>query len=112
MVFVTDIHRTVRELRIDEHTTAEAALDDGTITAGAASEVVSELELELRAGTLAPLYRLALDLHAMVPLLVAPESKADRGYRLRTGRSQVARKAPSLDLDRDIGVPTASRRLS
>jgi inorganic triphosphatase YgiF len=110
-IFVTDIHRTVRVLRIDEHTTAEAALDEGTITAGAASEAVSELELELRAGTLAPLYRLVLDLHATVPLTVAPESKADRGYRLRTSRPQAARKAPSLDLDRDIGVPAAFQEI-
>lgn len=110
-VFVTDIRRTVRELRVDETTTAEAALDEGTITAGAASEAVSELELELRDGTLAPLYRLALDLHATVPLTIGPESKADRGYRLRTGRAPLASKAPDLDLDRGIGVPEAFREI-
>ena len=110
-VFVTDIRRTVRELRVDENTTAEAALDEGTITAGSASEAVSELELELRDGTLAPLYRLALDLHATVPLTIGPESKADRGYRLRTGQAPAARKAPDLDLDRDIGVPEAFREI-
>ena len=110
-VFATDIRRTVRELRVDANTTAEAALDEGTIAAGAASEPVSELELELRDGTLAPLYRLALDLHATVPLTIAPESKADRGYRLRTGQAPIARKAPDLDLDRGIGVPGAFREI-
>ena len=110
-VFVTDIRRTVRELRVDEGTTAEAALDEGTITAGSVSEAVSELELELRDGTLAPLYRLALDLHAMVPLTIGPESKADRGYRLRTGQAPAARKAPDLDLNRDIGVPGAFQEI-
>ncbi|HEX6013744.1 MAG TPA: CYTH and CHAD domain-containing protein [Geminicoccaceae bacterium] len=110
-VFVTDIRRTVRELRLDESTMAEAALDEGTITAGSASEAVSELELELRDGTLAPLYRLALDLQATVPLTIGPESKAERGYRLRTGRPPAARKAPDLDLDRDVGVPGAFREI-
>jgi triphosphatase len=111
-VFVTDIRRTVRQLRVDEDTTAEAALDEGTITAGAASEAVSELEFELRDGTtLAPLYRLALDLHATVPLAIHPASKADRGYRLRTGHAPGATKAPELDLGRGIGVPGAFREI-
>jgi triphosphatase len=68
-------------------------------------------ELELRDGMLAPLYRLALDLHATVPLTIGPESKADRGYRLRTGQAPAARKAPDLDLDRDVGVPGAFREI-
>ena len=93
-VFTTDIRRTVRNLRIDGTASAEAALDVGTITAGSATEAASELELELREGKLAPLYRLALDLHATVPMTIAPESKAERGYRLRLGRAPVARKAP------------------
>jgi CHAD domain-containing protein len=75
------------------------------------SETVSELELELRDGTLAPLYRLALDLHARVPLTIGPESKAARGYRLRTGRAPAARKAPDLDLDRNVGAPEAFREI-
>jgi triphosphatase len=50
-VFTTDIRRTVHKLSLDENTTVEAALDEGTITADSASEAVSELELELRDGT-------------------------------------------------------------
>ena len=111
-VFVTDIRRTVRKLRLDESTTAEAAFDEGTITAGSASEAVSELELELQEGKLAPLYRLALDLHATVPLTIGLDSKADRGYRLRRGQqAPLAQKAPDLDLDRDISVPQAFREI-
>lgn len=110
-VFITDIRRTVRELRIDEGTTAEAALDEGTITAGSACEAVSELELELREGTLAPLYRLALDLHATVALTIGPESKAERGYRLRTGQAPPARTAADLDLDRNLRASVAFREI-
>ena len=51
-----------------------------------------------------------MDLHATVPLTVASESKADRGYRLREGRPPAARKAPSLDLDRAIGRRRRSGR--
>jgi triphosphatase len=110
-VFTTDIRRTVRKVRLDENTTVEAALDVGTITADSASEAVSELELELRDGTLAPLYFLALDLHARVPLTIDPESKAERGYRLRTGQPPAARKAPDVDLDRDGSASEAFREI-
>jgi triphosphatase len=110
-VFTTDIRRTVRNLRIDETASAEAALDVGTITAGSATEAVSELELELREGILGPLYRLALDLHATAPMTIAPESKAERGYRLLLGQAPAARKAPGLDLDRGVSVLQAFREI-
>src|SRR5687767_9632189 len=45
------------------------------------------------------------------PLTNGPASKADRGYRLRTGQAPAARKAPDLDLNRDIGVPGAFQEI-
>jgi triphosphatase len=108
-IFTTDIRRSVHNLRIDGTTTAEAALDVGEIAAGAETETVSELELELRAGTLAPVYRLALDLQATVPLTIAPESKAERGFRLLLQQAPAASKAPSLELDCDASALQAFR---
>ena len=88
-VFVTDIRRTVRLLRLDDNSVVEAAIDQGIIKAGRAREAVSELELESKAGPLEPLYRLAAGLQAIVPVWISPESKAARGWHLRSPR-QVA----------------------
>ena len=93
-VFRTDIARTTRLLDGPGGARVEAALDEGHILAGAAREPVSELELELKSGSdPAALYHLALDIHARVPLSLAGDSKAARGYRLFDGGTATARKA-------------------
>lgn len=98
-VFTTDIHRTTRLLRLGDAVAAEAALDEGRIVAGEGSENVSELELELKKGQdVGALYRFALEIHASTPLRIAGESKAARGYRLRTGKPTGARKATKIEL--------------
>jgi hypothetical protein len=58
-VFITDMRRTVRLLHLDGNSVVEAAIDVGRIRAGAASEPVSELELELKGRDLGPMYRCA-----------------------------------------------------
>src|SRR5205085_188616 len=90
----------------------EAALDDGIVAAGNRSEKVSELELELKSGTrLGALYRFALELHCAVPLSVAGESKAARGYRLRTGQAAGSHKATKIDLPDDVRANEGFRRI-
>ncbi|MBV8402179.1 MAG: CYTH and CHAD domain-containing protein [Acetobacteraceae bacterium] len=102
-VFTTDIHRIARTLRPDDGLVVEAALDEGIVIAGNRSERVSELELELKDGArLGALYRFALELHSAVALTITGESKAERGYRLRTGQPAPSHKAPKLDLPDDI----------
>jgi len=101
-LFVTDIHRTVRLLHLDNDTVVEAAIDRGTIAAGRAQEPVSELELELKAGCVAPIYRLAADLQTLVPLWISPESKAARGWRLLTGHMSEAQPARPPKLRRSV----------
>jgi len=86
-VFVTDIRRTTWLLHLEDNTAVEAAIDEGSIEAGAAREPVSELELELKGGCMGPVYRLAAELQAMAPLWILPESKAARGWHLRTGQT-------------------------
>lgn len=51
------------------------------------------------------LYQLALALHAAAPLTVMKESKAERGYRLRSRRPPAALKASDVALD--SGTSTA-----
>lgn len=72
---------------------------------------MSEQELELKAGTRGPLYRLALDLHAAVPLTVSAESKAERGARLRTGEAPTVHKANDPDLPHDADIADGVRRV-
>ncbi len=108
-VLTTDIERTTWILTLDDGAVIEAALDDGTIAAGAASEPVRELELELKQGEPAALYRLALALIETTPLAIASESKADRGYRLRTGHAPSARKAKAARFPRDATTAQAFR---
>ena len=100
-VVVTDVIRTKRTVQL-EGNTIEAALDTGAIEAGDASQPVHELELELRKGSPAALYRLALALHAATPLAVEVESKAARGYRLREGAPPHADKPGPPALHRKI----------
>ena len=87
-VFVTDIRRTTRLLHLDHNTVVEAAIDEGSIEAGRAREPVSELELELKGGCIGPVYRLAAELQALAPMWISPESKAARGWHLRTGQTE------------------------
>ena len=101
-LFVTDIRRTVRLLHLDDDTVVEAAIDEGTIKAGRARESVSELELELKAGCLAPIYALAADLQTLVPMWISPESKAARGWHLLTGHTQEAHPARLPKLRRSV----------
>ncbi len=99
-VFVTDIHRTTWLLHLDENTVVEAAIDEGKIEAGPASQNVSELELELKSGCIGPVYRLAADLLALAPLWISPESKAARGWYVRTGQTEGGRFAQMPKLGR------------
>ena len=84
--FVTDIRRITHLLCLDNGTTAEVAFDEGDILAGLAREAGSELEIELKSGGVEPLYRLAGALLSTAPLWLMSESKASRGWRLRTGQ--------------------------
>lgn len=111
-VFVSDVRRTQRLLRIEEDTLVEAALDEGSIKAGDAAEPVRELELELKGGSLGALYRLARDLHTDVPAVrISADPKAARGYRLRTGRAPEAEDAALPELDAGATAADGLRRI-
>ncbi|MDR0805250.1 MAG: inorganic triphosphatase [Enterobacteriaceae bacterium] len=63
----------------------EVALDLGTIQAGAQSEPISELEMELKQGNAADMLALAQQLTTVEGLRLGSLSKAARGYRLLNG---------------------------
>jgi inorganic triphosphatase YgiF len=110
-VFATEVSRTIRTLRPDG-AVIEAASDRGTVRAGEAVEEIRELELELKGGDAVALYRLAASLHADVPFTLGAESKAERGWRLRTGRPREAEKQADLPLPPDIIAAEAFRRMT
>ena len=109
-IFVTDVQRDVREVRQDG-ATIEVAIDRGHVRAGNAAEEIAELELELKQGDPGALYRLAIGLHADATLSLAAESKADRGWRLRTGQPRPAERHTDVDLPAGITATEAFRRI-
>ena len=109
--FVTDVRRARRFLLPGSDTVVEAAVDEGTISAGTTRRKFQELELELKAGRPGQLYRLALDLNGAVPLALSVESKAERGHRLATGAASDTRKAGALDLPRGLAAEEGFRRI-
>lgn len=109
-IFVTDVERDVRVVEQD-NATIEVAIDHGQVRAGDVAEEIHELELELKQGDAKSLYRLAAALHASAPMSLGAESKADRGWRLRTGHSREAVKHVDVALPADITAAHAFRRI-
>jgi inorganic triphosphatase YgiF len=110
-VFITEVDRTIRTLTLDDGTVAEAAWDEGAIVAGKRRQPISELELELKDGDPAALLRFAVKLHEDVSFTIASESKAARGYRLRSDEPPDARKADAVVLRKQTGATEALRHI-
>lgn len=97
-VFQNTTRRTTWRIAMDDGLLLECALDSGDIAAGGQHASISELELELKERDPAGLFRLALDLHHEVPLQLANDSKAARGYALLEPSRPLARKAAPVRL--------------
>jgi triphosphatase len=89
--FSTDFERTSWMLRPQsaggEQAVIELVLDRGRVSAtpagaAAVTTALCELELELKQGSAADLYSVAMILAEAVPVLLSDISKAERGYRL------------------------------
>jgi inorganic triphosphatase YgiF len=106
-LFSTHIHRTAMPIVLDDGNEIELAIDDGEIRAGAAILPVHELELELKHGRVGALYGFARALTADLPLTIAVASKAERGFRLRSGQSPRPRKAKPVALTAAVAAPQA-----
>lgn len=83
--FETVFTRSTWRIAPVKGTTALLMLDRGWIEAGDKREAISEIELELVQGEVHALFDLALALAADLPLRPEILSKAERGYRLRSG---------------------------
>jgi inorganic triphosphatase YgiF len=106
-VFVTEFTRSRRLVDVAPGVAVEACLDRGEIRAGAKVESVSEIELELRAGSARHLFDYALRLLAVAPLSLEDRSKAERGYALARGIPPAPVKARPAALAQDMSVSEA-----
>jgi inorganic triphosphatase YgiF len=103
----SDIRRTIHNLATPEGDAIELALDLGALRAGGRDAPVSEIELELKKGTPASLYRLALDLNEVADLRVGMRSKSERGFALLHAEKPQAVKAEQILLKADIPLADA-----
>lgn len=85
----------------------EIALDFGRLTASGRDQPLAELELELKRGGPGPLFELADELLAALPLGLSARSKAERGLELATGAGPAAVKAGQADYPADASVEAA-----
>lgn len=103
-VFETRFHRTAWLLKGKGGAGIEVALDVGEVRAGACSQPICEIELELKAGQPDALFELALTWADAFDCLPFDVSKAERGVRLTQGEADAPVKMAPLALDGDIGV--------
>jgi inorganic triphosphatase YgiF len=109
-IFTTDFERTICNV-VYERSEIELAMDVGEITSGIARCPISEVELELKSGDPAALFKLALALIEIVPLAVEVTSKAEHGYLLYTRSAPRAVKAADVSFDEGADISSALRTL-
>ena len=90
----------------------EIAVDRGAIETAQRRAPLHEIEIELKKGDPAELFRLARNLAATVPLRLAVKTKAERGYELATNAAPGAEKATRLDLDGKLTCQQAFRAIA
>jgi inorganic triphosphatase YgiF len=107
-VCTTDIMRQVTLLHPADQSLVEAAFGEGEVRANGASELIHELELEVKQGPAAMPYRLALQLSQRASLALDAESKIERGLRLFRGEPPAHCKAGRIHVDGDMSVGRAA----
>ena len=113
-VFTSTVTRSIRTLR-HEGALIEVTTDLGTLrTEGPDPREVPirEMELELKEGPPAALFRLAERLQAELALCLGAEAKSDRGWRLLTGQPRPVEKQVDPDFPPDATAAEAFRRIA
>ena len=110
-VFTTEFTRIRRILTLATETEVEVCVDRGELRCGGHSEVICELELELKSGAPRHLYEVALQLLDSVPLRVENRSKAERGYALLRGDRPTPVRARAAVLTADMPVNDAFKAI-
>jgi inorganic triphosphatase YgiF len=100
-VFRTTVRRYLFEA-VDLGNSVEVSFDQGEIRAGRRKRPLCEVELELKGGTPASLFKLAREINAVIPIRLGVQSKAERGYALARSAKIQAIKADPVFLMRDM----------
>jgi triphosphatase len=96
-VFETRVRRTTYPLSNGDSDIA-LTLDKGKIASGRNSRPLCEIELELKRGDEAELFKVARELTQALPVQVALKSKSERGYEMLAGHDDAPVKAVAVDL--------------
>lgn len=109
-IFAVRVHRASWLI---EHRGAliEVAIDEGTVSRSDKSLPVSEVELELKSGSVAALYDFALSLMQDIPMYLQRDSKAERGYHLIAPLQAKAVKANPVKLSRKMSVEQGMQQI-
>ena len=97
-LFETNFRRTTWRFEPAPGGAVLLMLDRGWIAAAGRREEISEVEIELVAGEVGELFKLAQTLGERLPLVPAILSKAERGYRLFQGAGHIPQKALTVPL--------------
>lgn len=111
-VFTTDFERIVHLLRLPSGTEVEVAVDRGEIRSGDGTAPIHEVELELKEGEIADLFKLARRLHRRAGFRLETRSKAARGYALGTPDQPSPVKANAPALAAGLPVEQAFKRIA
>ena len=105
-VFETNVRRKVFQVQSGA-SEIEVSIDKGKVETGRQSSPLCEVELELKQGQAADLFKLAKTLADEVPVQLAVKSKADRGYALLTAEKPSAAKAAPVAVAPDADMQSA-----
>jgi triphosphatase len=109
-VFASDIHRHLRLVDLPSGT-VEVAFDHGLLKAGDCTLPVSEIELELKAGSAGAIYELALRLAEHGEVRPSIRAKSERGFDLAENAPPTAPKPRKLRLDPSVPLDDAFARI-
>ena len=110
-VFETSVRRKVFQVQSGA-SEIEVSIDKGKVEAGRQSSPLCEVELELKQGQAADLFKLAKTLADEVPVQLAVKSKADRGYALLTAEKPSAAKATPVAVAPDADMQSAFQTIA
>jgi inorganic triphosphatase YgiF len=105
-LFETRVRRMVYLIR-GRGSEIELTIDKGTIAAGRQSSPICEVELELKRGDAAELFKVARTLARQVPVQLTVTSKPERGYALIVGKKASAVGAAQVAISPDASYQTA-----
>jgi len=105
-VFTADVHRHARMIDLPSGT-VEIAFDRGVLTASDRSLPLSEIELELKSGSVSTIFEVALRLAEHGAVKPSIRSKSARGFDLAAGTPPAARRPRKLRLDPSVTLDEA-----